>query len=58
MNWLLASNHVLSRLLVERTLGGIYGVAFLVTLNQFRPLCGEHGLLLNRQGQRDRAGHH
>jgi Lipase maturation factor len=45
MNWLQAPNYVLSRLLVERALGGIYGVAFLVTLNQFRPLCGERGLL-------------
>jgi len=33
------------RLLLQRGLGFIYLMAFLVALNQFRPLCGENGLL-------------
>jgi hypothetical protein len=35
----------LTRLLLQRGLGFIYLVAFLVVVNQFRPLCGERGLL-------------
>jgi hypothetical protein len=35
----------LARLLFQRALAGIYLVAFLVAVNQFRPLLGEHGLL-------------
>ena len=35
----------LTRLLLQRGLGVIYLVAFLVVVNQFRPLCGERGLL-------------
>jgi hypothetical protein len=35
----------LTRLLLQRGLGCIYLVAFLVVVNQFRPLCGEKGLL-------------
>jgi hypothetical protein len=34
-----------SRWLFERALALLYGVAFLVALNQFVPLLGEHGLL-------------
>ena len=34
-----------ARWLFERGLALIYGIAFLVTLNQFVPLLGEHGLL-------------
>jgi len=33
------------RLLLQRGLGFIYLMAFLVALNQFRPLCGDRGLL-------------
>ena len=33
------------RLLLQRGLGFIYLMAFLVALNQFRPLCGDKGLL-------------
>jgi hypothetical protein len=39
------SEYWLTRLVLQRGLGFIYLVAFLVTLNQFRPLCGERGLL-------------
>jgi len=35
----------LTRLLLQRGLGLIYLIAFLVVVNQFRPLCGEKGLL-------------
>jgi hypothetical protein len=38
-------NYWLARLLFHRALAGIYLVAFLVALSQFRPLLGEHGLL-------------
>src|SRR5438477_922796 len=45
MDWLAAPDYWLTRFVFERTLGVIYLVAFLVTVNQFRPLLGEHGLL-------------
>ena len=35
----------LSRSLFQSSLGFVYLIAFLVALNQFRPLLGEHGLL-------------
>jgi Lipase maturation factor len=40
-----ASRYWLPRLLFQRGLGLIYLIAFLVAVNQFRPLLGEHGLL-------------
>src|SRR2546428_13575700 len=45
MTWLHAPDYWLSRLLFQRGLGAIYLIAFLVAVNQFRPLLGEHGLL-------------
>lgn len=39
------SDYWLTRLLLQRGLGIIYLMGFLVALNQFRPLCGEKGLL-------------
>jgi hypothetical protein len=39
------SGYWLTRLLLQRGIGFIYLVAFLVVVNQFRPLCGEKGLL-------------
>ncbi|HET7420646.1 MAG TPA: lipase maturation factor family protein [Candidatus Dormibacteraeota bacterium] len=45
MEWLQAPDYWLTRLVIERALGAIYLVAFLVALNQFRPLLGERGLL-------------
>jgi hypothetical protein len=39
------SEYWLPRLLLQRGLGLIYLMAFLVALNQFRPLCGQRGLL-------------
>jgi lipase maturation factor len=45
MDWLAAPDYWLTRFVFERALGAIYLVAFLVTLNQFRPLLGERGLL-------------
>src|SRR5690349_7132861 len=45
MDWLQAPDYWLTRLVIERALGAIYFVAFLVALNQFRPLLGERGLL-------------
>src|ERR1700682_2633690 len=45
MTWLDAPDYWLSRLVIERALGLVYLVAFLVVRNQFRPLLGERGLL-------------
>src|SRR5712691_3946578 len=45
MDWLEAPAYWLTRLVIERALGVIYFVAFLVAVNQFRPLLGEKGLL-------------
>jgi Lipase maturation factor len=45
MDWFDAPEYWLSRWLFERALGGVYVVAFLVAINQFRPLLGERGLL-------------
>jgi hypothetical protein len=45
MDWLQAPDYWLTRLAIERALGAIYLVAFLVAVNQFRPLLGEKGLL-------------
>jgi hypothetical protein len=45
MNWFSAPEYWLSRFLFERALALIYLVAFLVALNQFRPLLGERGFL-------------
>jgi hypothetical protein len=45
MEWFEAPEYWLSRFLFERALGIIYLVAFVVALNQFRPLLGERGLL-------------
>jgi hypothetical protein len=39
------SGYWLTRLLLQRGIGFVYLVAFLVVVNQFRPLCGEKGLL-------------
>ena len=45
MTWLEAPDYWLARLVVERGIGAIYGIAFLVALRQFTPLLGERGLL-------------
>src|SRR5438093_1916494 len=45
MDWLGAPDYWLTRFVFERALGAIYLIAFLVTVNQFRPLLGERGLL-------------
>src|SRR2546426_3636309 len=45
MDWLAAPDYWLTRFAFERVLGVIYLIAFLVTVNQFRPLLGERGLL-------------
>jgi hypothetical protein len=45
MTALEAPDYWLARLVLERGIGAIYLVAFLVALNQFRPLLGERGLL-------------
>ena len=50
MDWLQAPDYWLARLVIERALGVIYTVAFLVAVNQFRPLLGEKGL---RQGEEE-----
>jgi Lipase maturation factor len=45
MDWLAAPDYYLARLVIQRGLGVIYLIAFAVTINQFRPLLGERGLL-------------
>jgi hypothetical protein len=45
VDWLQAPDYWLTRLVLQRALGVIYLIAFLVAANQFRPLLGEHGLL-------------
>jgi len=40
-----ASSYWIARLILQRGLGCVYLIAFLVALEQFRPLLGEHGLL-------------
>src|SRR2546425_5479111 len=45
MDWLAAPDYWLARLVFQRVLAAIYLIAFVVTLNQFRPLLGERGLL-------------
>jgi hypothetical protein len=45
VDWIQAPDYWLTRLVIERCLGAIYGVAFLVAALQFRPLLGEKGLL-------------
>ncbi len=44
MDWLAEPGYRLSRLVFERGLAATYLVAFLVAVNQFRPLIGERGL--------------
>ena len=45
MDWLPAPDYWLARWLFERLVAAIYGVAFLVAINQFPALLGEDGLL-------------
>jgi hypothetical protein len=45
MEWFSAPDYRLTRWAIERGLGLVYLVAFLVALNQFPALLGEHGLL-------------
>src|SRR5438045_5306511 len=45
MTWLEAPDYWLARLAIERGIGAIYLIAFLVALLQFRPLLGDRGLL-------------
>jgi hypothetical protein len=45
MDWLQAPDFWLARWLIERLLGAIYLIAFLVAANQFPALLGEQGLL-------------
>src|SRR5215468_8016668 len=44
MQWYFGETQLV-RLLVQRALAAIYLVAFLVVLNQFKPLLGQNGLL-------------
>jgi Lipase maturation factor len=44
-DWFSAPEYSLARLLFRHALGAVYLIAFLVALNQFRPLLGERGLL-------------
>jgi hypothetical protein len=45
MDWFSAPDYWLTRFAVQRALALVYLVAFLVAVNQFRPLLGERGLL-------------
>jgi hypothetical protein len=44
-----APEYWIARLLLQRGLGAVYLIAFVVTLNQFRPLLGDRGLLPARR---------
>src|SRR4051794_22759592 len=44
-DWLHASDSLLARLVLQRGLGIVYFIAFLVAFRQFRPLLCENGLL-------------
>jgi hypothetical protein len=45
VEWLAAPDYWLARLVFQRMLAAIYFLAFVVALDQFRPLLGENGLL-------------
>ncbi|MFZ2174838.1 MAG: lipase maturation factor family protein, partial [Rhodococcus sp. (in: high G+C Gram-positive bacteria)] len=45
MEWFVADDYSLARLLVKEGLAAIYLVAFVVAANQFRPLVGSKGML-------------
>src|SRR3954451_17077966 len=44
-SWFAADDYWLGRLVFQRSLAAVYVVAFLVAVNQFRPLLGGNGLL-------------
>ncbi|MFI8412006.1 lipase maturation factor family protein [Paeniglutamicibacter gangotriensis] len=45
MEWLVAHDYYTAREILQRGVAAIYLVAFISTMNQFRALAGEHGLL-------------
>jgi Lipase maturation factor len=45
MEWFSAPDYWIARFILQRGLALIYAIAFLVALNQFRPLLGERGLM-------------
>lgn len=45
MEWFFADDYWFARLLFMRALAAVYLIAFLVALNQFRPLLGTNGML-------------
>jgi hypothetical protein len=45
LDWFDAHDYEIARQVLQRGVGALAFVAFLSTLNQFRPLLGEHGLL-------------
>ena len=45
MTWLEAPDYWLARLILERGIGALYVIGFLVVWRQFTPLLGERGLL-------------
>jgi hypothetical protein len=45
MDWFSAPDYHIARLVIERALGVIYLIAFLIAFQQFPALLGEHGLL-------------
>lgn len=45
MDWLAAPDYWMAREILQRGVAAVFIVAFASTLNQFRPLLGDHGLL-------------
>lgn len=45
MEWFSAPVYWFSRLVLERGIAGVYLIAFICAVRQFRPLLGEHGML-------------
>ena len=44
-SWLEPGDYWLARLALEKAVGGLFLIAFLIAVNQFRPLLGERGLM-------------
>lgn len=45
MDWLVAPDYWVAREILQRGVAAVFLIAFASTLNQFRPLLGDHGLL-------------
>lgn len=58
MEWLVAPQYWMARLVFQRLLGVVYLVAFVSPFSQFAALAGERGLLPCRPYLREAIGNH